>query len=206
MKRQVAAGIVLAAALAGAAFAWLATRVAPPPALEQATLFAAARPVPSLSLTDQAGQPFGRERLARRWTLMFFGFTNCPDICPTTLATLARARKLLADLPPAHQPQVVFVSVDPGRDTPTLLASYVGHFDAGFAAVTGTPEAIATLTGELGVAVLIGAPAQDGSYPVDHTAAIFLIDPTAAFTGVFASSAAAEVIARDYRRILARRG
>ncbi|MCI0436838.1 MAG: SCO family protein, partial [Gemmatimonadetes bacterium] len=174
-----------------------------PPVLEQATLLSAARPLPSLTLTDHAGRDFGRDRLLGHWTLMFFGFTHCPDVCPTTLATLAQARKLLADLPLSDRPAIVLVSVDPARDTPDALAQYVGHFDAEFVGVTGRPAAIEVLTRELGVAVLAGVPADDGSYTVDHTAAIFLIDASASFAAVFGGSHAADLIARDYRRIVA---
>ena len=77
---------------------------------------------------------------------------------------------------------MVLVSVDPGRDTPAVLARYVAHFDPSFTGVTGDAAAIDALTRQLGVAVMIGTPAADGSYTVDHSAAIFLIDPDAAWT------------------------
>ncbi|MDH4259310.1 MAG: SCO family protein [Gammaproteobacteria bacterium] len=203
MNRRTALFLVLAAALAGAATAWMMTRrAAAPQALEQATLFDAARPVPQFELADQAGRPFNRDSLRGQWTLMFFGFTNCPDVCPTTLATLADARRLLADLPAAELPVVALVTVDPARDTPQALGRYVAHFDEHFLGVTGSPEAIEVLTHDLGVAVSIGPESEDGYYTVDHTAAIFLIDPAAAFTAVFGSPHAADVIARDYRSIV----
>jgi protein SCO1/2 len=101
------------------------------------------------------------------------------------------------------QPVVVLVSVDPARDTPAALARYVAHFDPEFLGVTGQPEAIEVLTRDLGVAVSIGPTSDDGSYSVDHTAAIFLIDPAAEYSAVFGSPHAADVIARDYRSIVA---
>lgn len=203
MKRQFAFAVVLAAVLAGAATAFIATRSShAPPVLERATQFDVARPLPPLTLTDHAGRDFGRDRLLGHWTLMFFGFTHCPDVCPTTLATLAQASKLLSDLPLPDMPAIVLVSVDPARDTPDALAQYVSHFDPEFVGVTGQPAAIEILTREFGVAVLTGAPEDDGSYTVDHTAAIFLIDPSASFAAVFGSPHAADLIARDYRRIV----
>ncbi len=203
MNRKTALFLVITAALAGAATAWIVTRRAEaPPALEQATLFDAARPVPQFELVDQAGHPFHRDSLRGQWTLMFFGFINCPDVCPTTLATLADVRRLLADLPAGELPAVVLVTVDPARDTPEALGRYVAHFDDQFLGVTGLPEAIEALTHDLGVAVSIGPISEDGYYTVDHTAAIFLIDPAAAFTAVFGSPHAADVIARDYRSII----
>ena len=204
MKRSIVLSVLLAAALAGAATAWFALHAnRAPPVLEQATLFDAARPLPDFRLADQAGHPFGREQLRGHWTLMFFGFTNCPDVCPTTLATLASVRRQLTDLPAAQMPAVVLVSVDPARDTPEALGRYVAHFDPEFLGVTGPPPSLEVLTRDLGVAVFIGQPSQDGSYTVDHTAAIFLIDPSAAFAAVFGSPHVADVIARDFRSIVA---
>ena len=204
MKRSVLLPVLIAAAIAGAATAWFVLRAgSAPPVLEQATLLDAPRPLPDFGLTDQAGQSFGRERLRGHWTLMFFGFTNCPDLCPTTLATLADVRRQLADLPASDRPAVVLVSVDPGRDTPEALGRYVAHFDPQFLGVTGPPASLEILTRDLGVAFAIGPPSADGNYSVDHTAAIFLIDPAAAFSAVFGNPQVADVIARDYRRIVA---
>ena len=204
MSRKFAVLLVLAAALAGLATAWVTIkRPGAPLALEQATLLDAARTLPQFELVDQAGRAFQRDSLRGQWTLMFFGFTNCPDVCPTTLAALADVRRKLADLPADALPAVVFVSVDPGRDTPEALGRYVGHFDTHFLGVTGQPAAIEALTHDLGVAVSVGPVSEDGNYTVDHTAAIFLIDPSAAFTAIFGSPHVADVIARDYRSIVA---
>jgi len=204
MKRHAVLAILLAAALAGAATSWFALRATrAPPVLEQATLFDAPRPLPDFRLADQALRPFGRDQLRGHWTLMFFGFTNCPDVCPTTLATLSAVRRQLADLPAAEQPAVVLVSVDPARDTPEALGRYVQHFDPQFLGVTGPPPSLEVLTRDLGVAFSIGPPAAGGNYSVDHTAAIFLIDPDAAFAAVFGSPHVAAVIERDYRGIVA---
>jgi protein SCO1/2 len=204
VKRKFALLLVLVAALAGAATAWITIKgPGAPPALEQATLLEVARPLPQFELVDQAGRPFLRDSLRGQWTLMFFGFTNCPDVCPTTLATLAEVRRQLADLPAGELPVVALVSVDPARDTPEALGRYVAHFDPQFLGVTGQPVALEVLTHNLGVAVAIGPVSEGGNYTVDHTAAIFLIDPSAAFTAVFGSPHAADVIAQDYRRIVA---
>lgn len=204
MKRSVVLAVLIAAAIAGAATAWFVLRTtAAPPALEQATRLDSARPLPDFELTDQAGRPFGRKRLLGHWTLMFFGFTNCPDVCPTTLATLAEVQRQLADLPAPDRPAVVLVSVDPARDTPELLGRYVAHFDPQFLGVTGPPASLAVLARDLGAAFSVGPPSADGNYSVDHTAAIFLIDPAAGFAAVFGSPHVADAIARDYRSIVA---
>jgi protein SCO1/2 len=196
----------LVAALAGAliARAWLAGREAPP-VTEAAAVYGAPRPLPAFELVAQDGSRFDRTRLAGHYTLVFFGFTNCPDLCPTTLAELARAAQLLEDLPAARRPAVVMVSVDPGRDTPAVLGRYVAHFDPRFLGVTGADAALATLAQALGAAYQKGVEV-DGSYAVDHTAAVFLIDPEARLAAVFPAPHVARTIASDYRSIVAGRG
>jgi protein SCO1 len=204
MNRAHIAIVVLAGVLAGVGVAYfMRDRVAPSPPLERATLFAEPRALPAFELIDQARVPFGPERLHGRWTLLFFGFVNCPDVCPTTLATLAEVRRKVARESARDVPQVVLVSVDPGRDTPPVLAQYVAHFDPSFTGVTGDPAAIEALTQALGVAVFIGPPAEDGSYAVDHTAAIFLVDPEGRIAALFNTPHEAGAIARDYRSIVA---
>jgi len=193
------------ALLAGVATAWYTMRSEAPPVLAHATLFNAPRPLPEFELVDHAGRRFDRERLQGRWHFLFFGFTHCPDVCPTTLATLAGVRAVLRDLPASARPGVVLVSVDPARDTPEALARYVPHFDPEFVGVTGAAAAIAALTKEIGVAVVMGEPGDDGEYTVDHTAALFLVDPDGAWTAVFGTPHSVDTIARDYRAIVAAR-
>ena len=206
MNRSTLAAAAVAGALAGVAAGLVLTRTEPAmPALERATLFEASRPLPAIALQDQSERAFDRGRMRGHWTLLFFGFTNCPDVCPTTLATLAEARRQLADLPPGEIPDVVLATVDPARDTPATLARYVAHFDPSFTGITGSPESIEAFTRDLGVAVMIGEPAADGSYTVDHSAAVFLIDPAAEFTALFSTPHDAATIARDYRRIVSAR-
>ncbi len=206
MKYARVAVIVLAGILAGIVAALYFRHDANAPAvLERATLFQESRALPEFALVDQAGRAFGRERLRGHWTFLFFGFVNCPDICPTTLATLASARKALADLPAGERPEVVFASVDPGRDSPESLARYVAHFDPSFTGATGNASAIADLTESLGVAVIVGPLAVDDSYSVDHTAAIFLVDPEARVTALFGTPHDTATIADDFRRIVAAR-
>lgn len=206
MSRALIVVIILAGILAGVVAAHFVRRsgdgVLP---LERAVLFQEPRPLPEAALTRAGGARFGTASLAGHWTFLFFGFVNCPDICPATLATLATVEKSLADLPPAERPAVAFVSVDPARDTPEILARYVAHFDPAFEGVTGSAAAIETWARSLGVAVVIGPPAADGSYSVDHSAAIFLVDPESRVAALFGTPHEAGAIARDFRRILAAR-
>lgn len=199
--------VALGASLAGAiaARAWLGrpmTAAAAVPATQVAAVYAEPRPLPAFMLVAHDGTPFDVARLRGRWSVLFFGFTNCADVCPTTLAELASVHRRLRDLPAAQLPSVVMVSVDPKRDTPEKLARYVPYFDPAFLGVTGAPEALDRLTRALGVAVRIG-PEVDGAYTVDHTAALFLVDPQARVVAVFPAPHAAETIAADYRTIVA---
>lgn len=127
------------------------------------------------ALVDHHGQPFTKENLKGKWTLIFFGFTQCPDICPTTMATLNKTvDKLRSSEKEAYQ--VVMVSVDPERDTVDKLAEYVPFFNPDFVGVTGDPYQILNLTAQLNIAyhkVEMG----EADYTVDHSSQIVLINP-----------------------------
>ena len=201
MKRAVVAMVVLAGVLAGVIVAHLlGNRAAPPPPPERATLYAEPRALPAFELVDQVQAPFGPARLRGHWTFLFFGFVNCPDVCPTTLAMLADVRTRIANGPAGLVPQIVLVSVVRPR-LATVLAQYVAHFDPSFTGVTGDPGAVETLTRALGVAVVVGTPDADGSYAVDHTAAIFLVDPGGRVAALFNTPHEAGTIERDYLKI-----
>jgi protein SCO1/2 len=169
--------------------------------LATATVLAPTRPLPEFTLTDQAGATFDKNRMRGHWSLVFFGFTHCPDVCPTTLAMLAQAEKKIAAPPAAVAPQVILVSVDPERDTPEQLAKYVKYFSPTFTGVTGPVTAIDEFTRELGIPVARTA-LPNGDYTVDHSAAILLFDPEGAMLAVFSAPHSADLIAADYRRIV----
>ena len=114
--------------------------------LAKATLLRPPRALPEFTFTDHTGADFVPARLQNHWSLLFFGFTHCPDVCPTTLGMLAQTEKTLADLPAEQRPQIVLVSVDPQRDSPEQLASYVRFFSPSFTGVTGSQEAIDKFT------------------------------------------------------------
>jgi protein SCO1 len=160
--------------------------------------------VPEFRLVDAGNRSFTRHDLEGRWSLMFFGYTHCPDVCPMTLKILARAQAQLRDLPPDRQPRVVFVSVDPARDTPAALASYVGYFGAGITGVTGGDAELARLTQPLGIAYRRTAM-QPGSrdYTVDHSATLLFVDGRARVRAVLAPPHVPDEIAADYRKLVA---
>jgi protein SCO1 len=135
---------------------------------------------------------------------MFFGYTNCPDFCPTTLTTLAAVEKRLRAAK-AATPQVIFVSVDAKRDTPAQLAKYVPYFDPDFVGLTANDQpAIEALARKWGVAVAI-RPATDGNYTVDHSGAIFVIDPAGKLAAVLTGPFTVEALQSDIQRLVAGR-
>lgn len=194
--------VALAATLAGAwvARTWLERRAEPPPT-KAAAVYREPRALPAFELVAHDGTRFDAARLRGHWSILFFGFTNCPDVCPTTLAQLASVKRRLGDLGPAETPAVVMVSVDPKRDTPERLAQYVPYFDPSFTGATGSRETLDALTRGMGVAVHVG-PVVDGTYTVDHTAALFLVNPDAKLVAVFPTPHDVETLAADYRAIV----
>ncbi|HKK02498.1 MAG TPA: SCO family protein [Gammaproteobacteria bacterium] len=195
----IAVVLAVAAAISGA---WFAARLGAPPAPpEHARLLSTPRPVPAVPALDHRGADFGRADYEGRWTIVFFGFTHCPDICPTTLNVLAGARRLLDDLPEAARPAVTMISVDPGRDTPERLAEYVPFFHPEFRGVHVAAQHLPELARSFGAAYAY-APLEDENYTVDHTASVFLVDPEARVAGVFPTPHTAEGIATDMRRIM----
>jgi protein SCO1/2 len=146
------------------------------------------RELPAFHLADQQGAPFGPERLAGKWSLLFFGFTHCPDICPTTLFDLKQVSEGLRAAVAAADDrfQVVFVSVDPERDGPERLREYVAYFDPSFIAVTGPHEELRPLTRQAGIAYRIeDHEAGAEQYGVDHSASLLLTSPDGRVYGVF---------------------
>lgn len=134
-------------------------------------------------LIDQRGETFAKADLTGKWTLIFFGFTHCPDICPATMAMLNKVIQPLTDKEKQNI-QVVLLSVDPERDTPQKLADYVTYFNPGFTGLTGDPYQILSLTAQLGV-VYTKVPLDEGDYTVDHSGNIVVINPMGDYHGFF---------------------
>ncbi|WP_252272217.1 SCO family protein [Pseudomonas subflava] len=133
------------------------------------------RDLPSLALTDQNGQPVQVDELKDQWSLLFFGYTFCPDICP---ATLAQMRQLQGMLPAEVKDRlrVVLVTVDPHRDTPEQLKKYLGYFDAGFQGLTGAEADIQKLASAVSIP-FIPADTSKENYTVDHSGNLVIIGP-----------------------------
>ncbi len=164
------------------------------------TLFPDPKPLTAFALTDHMNRVFDLASLKGKWSFLFFGFTHCPDICPTTLAVLARARDSIAKHTVGTQDiQFVFVSVDPNRDTASKLRQYVDYFDTTFLGVTGDNAQIGNLAGQLGAAYQVVITPGIENYPVYHSAAVFLLDPQARYHAVFTPPLDAEAISRRFK-------
>ena len=159
--------------------------------------------LPAFSLEDiDIIAPFTKASLEGHWSLLYFGYTHCPDVCPTTLANLNKMMLRLADLPAAEQLRIYFISVDPKRDTPELLKQYAHYFNPAFIGVTGAVDNLHALTDPLGVAFSYDPPNQSGNYSVDHSAVVFLIDPRGEETAIYTPPMIPERMAADYRAIV----
>ena len=154
----------------------------------------------AFALTDDKNRVFDLARLKGKWSFLFFGFTHCPDVCPTTLAVLARARdNITKSMVGSENIQFVFISVDPNRDTAGKLRQYVDYFDASFLGVTGDNAQIGNLAGQLGAAYEVAIAPGMENYPVYHTTGVYLVDPRARFYAVFTPPHDAEAISRRFR-------
>lgn len=182
-----------AAVFAVGALQW-ASRTGDPPELHAARVLPEPRPVTEFALLDHRGTDFTRRDLHGRWSLLFAGFSHCPDVCPMTLSLLGR---LVDQLPEGDTPmQAVLLSVDPVRDTPERLAEYVGYFGGAVVGLTGDKGQIDALCDGLGLAY-VHVPRGGDRYTIDHSAAVVLIDPRARVVGYFMPPLDAEAMHED---------
>jgi protein SCO1 len=189
------AAVVVAAALAGVYVARLMSQPAVP-SLESGTSFPKPRPLADFSLIDTQGAARSPATLRGHPTLVFFGFTHCPDVCPTTLAMLASVQKQVA-MPGL---KVALISVDPERDTPQQLGKYISSFGGDLIGLTGTAPEISKSTKSFGVASSrVDLPG--GGYTMDHSATVFALDTEARIVAVFTPPFNAAALARDVVRL-----
>ena len=156
-----------------------------------------ARVLADFSLLNPEGQAVGRELLQGDWHLLFFGFTHCPDICPTTLHRLGLAQAAWPG--PTDPPQVVMISADPQRDTPERMNAYLDAFQGNFTGLTGDHRQIAALATQLGARLSL--PDTQGADP-DHSAAVYVINPQGNLKAVIAPDFEPADMARDLSRLL----
>ncbi len=153
------------------------------------------------SLPDQDGRTRTLEDFKGKVVVVFFGFTQCPDVCPTTLAELAQVKKALG--PEGDKVQGVFITVDPERDKPELLKAYLESFDPGFVALRGTPEQLKEVAKEFKIYYAKVPGKTPDSYTMDHTAASFLFDPQGRVRVFSRYGAGATALTSDIKALLA---
>lgn len=197
MKRIAILGIVLVLALgAGLLAAHFSRSLTQAPEIG-GVVFDPPRSVPEFQLVRADGEAFTRNDLAGQWNLLFFGYTHCPDVCPTTLSMLDRVSRELG----AAAPEVDFITLDPMRDTPDALHEYLDAFNPRFVGITGAQSAIDAFAQGMGIAYEYSPGKQAGSYEVTHSAALLLVDPQGHVAALFTPPFHARHLIRDLRAV-----
>lgn len=155
----------------------------------------------SLSLPDQSGKVRTLADFKGKVTVLFFGYTQCPDVCPTTMAELAQVKKALG--PDGERVQGVFITIDPERDTPELLKAYMGSFDPSFIALRGTPEQTAATAKDFKVFYAKVPGKSESSYTMDHTAGSYIFDASGKLRLFTRYGTGAEALTADLKALLA---
>lgn len=168
--------------------------------LSSGTLLPQGRALPDFALVGGDGQPFTKSGLEGKWSVIFVGFTHCPDICPNTLGLLKTAHRQLAEQ--QRELQVLLLSVDPERDTPDILARYVSHFDPSFVGVTGAVPELDKLGSAMGFVYMKSPGNTPDSYTVDHSSALILINPQAQVAGYFTQPLKLEALVTDLASLI----
>ena len=157
--------------------------------------------VPPFALLDTNGDVATQNILSSKWSMLFFGYTNCPDICPLTLSIVSSVTEELANKS-ISQPQVVFVTVDPERDTTDHLDGYLKHFNSDFIGITGDVERLSDWVSSMGISFKRHNEEDTSFYTVDHSATILLIDPENRIRGSFNTPLDVNTIVSDYQTIV----
>ncbi|MEO8002265.1 MAG: SCO family protein [Arenimonas sp.] len=194
--------IILAAFTAGFGL-WAAQnlfnkqQVKPAPALQTVRMFSQAREIPDFALQTASGETVNKAYLGKHWTMVFLGFTHCPDVCPTTLGELSKAQKTWEDLPESTRPRLLFVSVDPARDTPKAIAEYAAFFHKDTLTATAQEPALADFAQSIAL-VYAKVPMDNGDYTMDHSATIVVLNPLGNEVGIIRPPFVPEKIAADF--------
>lgn len=168
------------------------------------TYLASPRTMPSFSLTGIDNKPFTNQSLEGHWTLMFFGFTHCGSVCPTTFAELSKMYTLLEEKAVKNLPQVMMISVDPDRDNLQQLGTFVHAFNPNFYAARGEIKDIQALARELGIAyakVQNKGSNEPNDYQIEHSGALMLFNPQGQLIAFFTTPHRAALLAKDYSQL-----
>jgi len=204
MKKYIVYVGGIVAAVLGALFFQQLTKQTPP---EHALYYQEPREVKPFELTDHNGQSFTKEQLTGKWSLVFFGYTSCPDVCPTTLQNLGFIYDDLKTI--ANNSQILLVSVDPQRDTQEKLSQYIAYFNREFIALRAGHDELFPFSRNMGLMYAIRG--EEEGYLVDHSASLVLINPDAKITAIFkpkqevgnVPSIDSDKLLSDYQKIIA---
>lgn len=201
--KAVTLGVVAAvAAVGGLLFASLVMKPSGPAVLKAGTLLPEPREIPAFTLADTEGAVFGKDRLMGHWSVLFVGFTNCPDVCPNTMGVL---KTVHAELAGKKRPlQVVFLSVDPERDKPENLGKYVHYFNPSFVGVTGEAAELDKVAAAMGF-VYAKVPMPQ-SYTIEHWSGLILVNPQAQVAGYFNAPVQPGALAADLVNVIPKAG
>jgi len=168
-----------------------------------ATILPIASPITSFHLNDHNGNTFTQDNLIGKWSIFSFGYTHCPDICPTTLNILNQVDKKLREMENPILPQTIFITLDPERDDVATLAGFVPWFNKNFIGLTGTIEQIHALTKNLGIMSQKRRDegAEEDNYQIDHTVTIMLIDDKGQLRALSSAPHKAQTITDDFIKI-----
>jgi protein SCO1 len=196
----------VAAVLSACAVGFGASRLwgnpSPPTTLVAGLYLPSPRALPKFELLDMHGHAFGSDQLLGHWSLLVFGYTNCPNYCPATLTTLSALHKRLRAESVDEMPTVVFMSMDAKRDTPEHLAQYVPYFDPDFVATTASDQAsIESVARGLGVNVIV-EPGENGNYTVDHSSSIYVVQPDGKLVAILNGPFSLDALQTDIQRIV----
>ena len=200
--------LILIAAFAAAVGLWAGNRYFTTPAapkLDSALLYPQPRALPDFHLNQANGQPLTLADWRGHWNIVYFGYTACPDVCPTTLQTLKSAWNELGKRGLKDKIRIDFISVDPERDSADVLAKYVGFFSPDFIAASGSDEELTRITRALGL-VYSRTKKDDGTIEVDHSGSAVIIDPQGQLAGIFRPPAVAQDVANDMTTLVAWNG
>lgn len=161
------------------------------------------KPLTPFELVAADGSAFTPESFKGHWSLVYFGYTYCPDVCPLTMVELADVKQRLLEKLPGLGEQYYLVSVDPARDTPKRMGEYVGYFDPEFHGLTGKDEEIAKFAQQVGAFYLKPSGQDAKSYVVSHSSTITVVDPDGRFHAVFSAPHTADQVSADFAKIVA---
>ena len=151
-------------------------------------------------LKNQGDQLYSKNDLKNQWTILFFGYTNCPDVCPTTIFKLGQIKQQMSKELPNLNLQILFITLDPERDSTERLKEYLGFFDPSMTGLTGEITKIVELTSNL--SVFFQRINKEDGYDFNHTASIFLINPKAQLKASFSPASSMDMLAEDIKKVV----